>query len=290
MNTANRALAARGRRGGPPRRLTADLVERSRAVEPLKPEPSAATDAPGATCPICAGLGWITFDVPYTDERFGKAFPCRCQKAALFERKLKRMIGHEYLDRYAGYTFDTFHQRCQGNVAGKEDALLAAQQFASGASVQLDGITLPGLVFTGDFGTGKTGLAALCLYGRAALGESVICIDWLDFAKRVQDGYTKGDASELIDMAATVDVLLIDECGRFRRDASGRPTVIPETADKTGIFEQVIRQRYAMRRATIITTNLDPSQFELFLGQYVMERVSDLCHWITVGGAGMRFQ
>lgn len=288
METMSRAPVARAKRGL--RALTADLVERSRTADRTANEPASVPPGPAPSCPICCGLGWITFDVAVEDERFGRAFPCRCQKAALIERKLKKMIGHEYLDRYAGYTFDTFRQRCKGDVTGKEDALLAAQQFASGISVQMDGITLPGLVFAGDFGTGKTGLAALSLFGRAAIGQSCVCIDWLDFAKRVQEGYTKGDSSELIDMAAMVDVLLIDECGRFRRDASGHPNVIPETPNKTEIFEQVIRQRYAARRATIITTNLAPSQFELFLGQYVMERVSDLCHWITVGGQGMRFQ
>jgi len=41
---------------------------------------------------------------------------------------------------------------------------------------------------------------------------------------------------------------------------------------------------------TIITTNATPGGLKWQFGEYAYQRIGELCHWIEVGGIGLRFQ
>lgn len=263
--------------------IRAEIPARQQSGE----QPPVPITSQAATCPLCDGIGWVTHDVPVGHPDFGKAFPCRCSEAAIISKRIERLIGENHvLDAYRGLTFETFIERA-GSMHGKEAGFAFAQQFAAGQPpTNADGLALPGLYFYGAYGVGKTGLAALALFGRAARGESCACIDWRRFISQVQDSYRhhrdpKAPSRETILSAlADVPVLLIDELGSLSA---------PTSSDRTEITEELIRARHARRRPTLITSNIPPNKLAEHFSPYLPERVFELCHAVAVTGVSLRF-
>lgn len=263
-------------------RLVATVTAR-RAAMNLTPTPEPTHDP---TCPICCDRGWIVYDRKVDDPLFGRAELCPAPKCETVRTMIQQRVDRTFakspiLDEYQQLTRKSFAERVGGDLRGKEDAIDAMEAFAAGGT--------DGVVFSGDYGRGKTGLAALCLIERAAVGDLVTAIDYRDFVGRVQETYgVSGGPSrnELIDAIAAVDVLLIDELGSLRQAVSGAT----ETPNKTEILEQLIRYRHARRLRTIITTNLDADQFNRYFGEYIYQRVVQRSVWVHVGGLSLRFE
>lgn len=242
-----------------------------------------------AKCPICGDLGWVVFDVPPDHAKFGKAHPCNCSAAQIADRRVDHFIKNAHvLDEHRGRTFDSFMAACNNNLVGKQAAFDAAWYFSQGVDPQEES-DRRGLFFWGQYGTGKSGLAALAMFGRAALGQPVACIDWRDFVAQVQDTYSekKGPSRRaLTHGAGDVHNLLIDELGKL--DRFGQP--VPIANDKIEITEELIRWRHARRLPTIITSNLSFKQVEDVFGRYLIERIGQLCIVLEVGGVNLRNQ
>src|SRR5689334_9564698 len=66
------------------------------------------TNNTSEVCPICGGLGVVTYDVPIEHPDFGKAFPCVCQKDNVKNRKTEQQRKVGNLDAYSKQTFATF--------------------------------------------------------------------------------------------------------------------------------------------------------------------------------------
>ncbi len=140
-----------------------------------------------------------------------------------------------------------------------------------------------GLVLWGDFGTGKTGLAALALFARAIRGERCAAIDWRDFAGAVQDTYSADSGPsrrDLVQRVGAISHLLIDE---LRSDGA------TETPDRTGILDELLRYRHARELPLIVTTNLAPKALMETFRQYAAERLGESCDFVQVTGASLRF-
>lgn len=61
-------------------------------------------------CKRCGGIGWVKYDVPINDSRFGKPFPCSCMKGELARRRQDKLreITNLTGSELSGMTFDKF--------------------------------------------------------------------------------------------------------------------------------------------------------------------------------------
>jgi len=260
--------------------IVAEINERQRGPLPSPVVPN---------CSICDDIGYVAKNVPVGDPDFGKAIPCKCIEQKLISQRLSACLSNSrVLDAYAGLTFESFWACAGGDIDDKELAIELVSQFADGSDPILQGVAMPGLVLSGDFGVGKTGLGALGLFGRAIRGQQALCIDWRDFLGDVQNTYSRdrGDMKRmpnrraLVQMMRDVEVLMIDELGSLTD---------PPSADRIEITSELIRGRHARRLPTIITTNLDPTGIKAQFGDYVAHRIFELCHYVKVGGPCLRF-
>lgn len=274
-----RDRSAPGRPGGDPFAALMQEIASKRAANGWTDEPMPEPAPPA--CPVCADFGYVTHDVPVGHPDFGQAFPCSCRAATLNARRIDNVLRDAHvLDRYRDLSFDTFVARANGDLASKQAALDRSCRFADGDPA------LPGLVLWGEYGAGKTGLAACALLERARHGESVRCIDWRNWIGQVQESYgSKAEPSTatIISAAANAGVLMIDELGSL--NVRGE-----ETTDKRRITDELIRTRHARLLPTIITTNLNPSALVAQFGRYAGERLGELCEFVEVAGQSLRFQ
>lgn len=270
--------------------LLADMAELNETLiaagyEGLSAEKAAA---PAHQCPICDDQGWITHPVHYTHPDFGKPFPCRCKEAEIVQKRVNRLIGTNYvLEAYQGYTYESFIQRCGGDLVGKEDAYQASWEFGGGQMVSLNGTIKPlsSVYLWGSYGLGKTGLASLAMFSRAAAGVPCAAIDWRTFMADIKRTY--GDKSDqavsderLITGVGGIATLMIDELGAL----STRPT-----EHEIGLTERLIRLRHARNLPTIYTSNLSPRQLVEKFGEYIAQRIFERAHAIEIAGISVRF-
>lgn len=137
------------------------------------------------------------------------------------------------------------------------------------------------IIFIGDTGVGKTGLASGLLLKALQNGyRGLFCKaqDLFDeLYMRLADRHTR----KLLNQLARVDVLLIDELGYLNLQ--------PE---QTNSFFKLMDERYA-KKPTIITTNLRYDDWYGFLGhkalvQALLDRMRHRCHTIEIEGPSLR--
>lgn len=244
----------------------------------------------GEICPYCGGLGALTLDVPIHHPAFGKAWHCICLRAAIENKRLREMLRDANIpEAYLGYTCETF-ERLAGDDEGKVLALEYCRWFAAHDRIphhETEDVKT-GVFLYGDFGVGKTGLAAAVMNERLRRGESVVWLGFLQFIGDVQDTYSsqrKGgkytSRKDVIQTAAQARFLLIDDMGD--RDATR-----PLSDDQRSITFELLEARRVNRRPTMITSNLLPGEFiEQFKGR-IAQRVFEMCHAVHVGGRVLR--
>lgn len=257
---------------------------------------------PSCQCAVCGGLGFVRYDVPHGDPRFGQLFACPANCSAI------RTIRADRQDRiqkysalpeaYADLTFDTWDLLPAIARSGKDSARWLAGAFVdampTGFVQAVEGDPRNWQVYWGRHGLGKTGLAAAIVHSLTERGHQSLYIRLQDFIEAVQKRYSKartsdgyGDdfgadsAEDVIDAAKTAPVLVIDEFDVPDRTIS---------ADKLSIMEKVIRYRHGQRLPTVITTNLSPAAFEARWGTTITSVVLANAHWVELSGPVLRPQ
>lgn len=122
-----------------------------------------------------------------------------------------------------------------------------------------------GVFIWGENSTGKTYVAsALCKRVWESYRVSSFCITAAELKEAfIEDRLAEADGTEtIIQRCEGVRFLIIDDMGKEHRTASG----FAETK-----FGALLRQRSRQRRATSITTNLDPKAFRLVYGDSAAE-------------------
>lgn len=260
--------------------------------EPLNLEPV-------YNCQTCHDRHYVSYDVQYGDERFGKLFPCPdCAGGqALYERRWKsRLLGAELPTEYQSLTFESWLSLPPEMQQGKMLALACAQLFVQSpdrsvslqtafqlAGRQLDvDIVRKSLIFQGLPGIGKTGLAAAIVNELLAQNQSVLYIRTQDFIESVKDSF-KGsrkdgdDTQSIIDVVKTAPTLILDEFnvtidGEWRQE----------------IIENVIRYRYGNSLPTVLTCNATRTELEHQWGIRTTNVLFAMAHWIPMGGESLR--
>lgn len=170
------------------------------------------------------------------------------------------------------WSLTTFPWKKQPSVKRKMIEQLAELDFIGRAT---------NVVFIGDTGVGKTGLASAILLRALESGYRGLFIKAQDLFDEMYTSLADRSSRKLINTLMRVDLLLIDELGYLNL----RP-------EQSNIFFKLMEERYA-KKATIITTNLDYKQWYDFLGNKEMvaallDRLRHHCHTIPIKGKSLR--
>jgi len=195
-------------------------------------------------CPICHGIGFVSFDVIPSDPRFGRMEICLCRHKDVLEANRKRLYLLSNLDALSGLTFATFEPRGRVGLGNQQgDSLEQAYNHSQNFAGSLNGW----LLLMGKYGCGKTHLAAAIANQAVALGVPTLfltvpdLLDWLRFAYSDQNDNA---FEERFDEIRNVTLLVMDDFGTQNVTAWAQEKLF-----------QIINYRYINRLATVITSN-----------------------------------
>lgn len=271
--------------------------------------PDAAPPMP--TCPICNGLGVFKWDVPPGDPMYGKWIMCDapgCDAAALLrERKHALLLEYSGVPgEYRNFSFDSFYALPAEKRQGKELAAAVmesashawrdnyfvnvnevANRLSPGVMVDYSDESRNWIVLQGDLGVGKTGLACSLANDLIRHQRGVLYYRLSRMFQEIQGRYDydpsnpdsvhAGSASEIKDMLVGAEMLILDEM-----------SISDVTRDKLKIMEDLLRERGAHQRATVLTGNVDEAAMRTMWGGRAVDTICEHAHWITLGGDRLR--
>ena len=220
---------------------------------------------PATPCPICGGTGFVRVNVPPDHPLFGRAIACRCKRAELRRRREEQLRSESNLKHLTIMTFDTFEtdEYSSPEVSlGLSDAKRIAQAFAAEPQGWL--------LITGDYGCGKTHLAAAIANERIRLGRPVffeVVPDLLDYLRAAYAPESPVSYGERFEHVRNCELLILDDLGT--------QNATPWAMEK---LYQVINYRYNAALPTVITTNqtpadMDPRLASRLLNQDLVRRI-----------------
>jgi DNA replication protein DnaC len=139
------------------------------------------------------------------------------------------------------------------------------------------------IVFVGETGVGKTGLACGLLLKAVQNGYRGMFIKAQDLFDEMYASLADRSSRRLLQSLSKIDLLLIDEMG-----------YINAKTEQTNIFFKLMEERHH-RRPTLITTNLSYPQWQSFLGnrpltEALLSRLRERCHTVKIEGPCLRAQ
>ena len=202
-------------------------------------------------CPICNGIGFIRREVPMTDPNFGKVEICQCRQEEVLRNAHHRLYQFANLESLRQFTFDSFRPHGkEGTLAEQEAfALEGAYNSCKSFAGQLNGW----LLITGNYGCGKTHLAASIANQAVSLGIPTLfltapdLLDWLRFAYSDPETTFEQRFEEI----RNIQLLILDDFGT--------ENATPWSQEK--LF-QIFNYRYLNRLPMVITTNHDLDSIE----------------------------
>jgi DNA replication protein DnaC len=217
-------------------------------------------------CPICHGVGYVRHNVPEDHPHFGKVFDCDCRQANATENRLtylRKIGGLEFL---SDKTFDTFSTT--GMVEANQSILESAYNIALDYATNPEGW----LLIMGNYGSGKTHLAAAIANHQLELGNRVLFVTAPDLLDHLRGSFAPDSEENYQDRfqeVKDVPLLILDDLG------IESPT--PWAMEK---LYQVINHRYNAQLPLVITTNHSRDELEMRLRSRLSEVA--MCKTITL--------
>lgn len=170
------------------------------------------------------------------------------------------------------WTLESFPFDQQPGVSKSQIMSLASLAFVERAE---------NIVFIGDPGTGKTGLAIGILRQALVSGYRGRFYKAQDLLDELYASLADRSTPKLLKRLARYDLLVIDELG-----------YLTLTSEQVNAFFKLMEERYS-RKSTIITSNLDYSQwYDLFqrkpLVDALLDRLNHHCITIRISGPSLR--
>jgi DNA replication protein DnaC len=217
------------------------------------------------------------FDVEI--ERAQKEGTAHCEwirRLLLEEIRFREERGLEYRLQQAKmpwpWTLETFPFDRKPDINRSQIQTLAGLSFVERAQ---------NIVFIGDTGTGKTGLAMGLLRKAILSGYRCRFFDAQDLLDQVYASLADRTTPKFIKTIANYDVIQIDELG-----------YLTLKSEQANAFFRLMEMRY-QRKSTLITTNLDyPEWYQLFqrksLVDALIDRLQHHCITIRLNGPSLR--
>lgn len=219
-------------------------IRRSEAIPDAPPPP---------VCPACLGAGYLRYDVPLDDPRFGELIICECTRQELEEKRQRVLLQRSQLADLQHFTFDRWLVKIRDARPPKgspDAAYQAARQYAAGHNPNIQ----PWLFLFGTKGTGKTHLAAAIGNERLALGQPAIFMvvpDLLDHLRASFSPTSEVTYDDLFESLRNTPLLILDDIGT--------QTSSPWAREK---LYQLINHRYNRLLPTVITMNVESEEID----------------------------
>ena len=170
------------------------------------------------------------------------------------------------------WSLETFPFARQPGVNRKQIRAFAELDFVAKAE---------NIIFVGPTGVGKTGLASGILLKALENGYRCQFVRAQDLFDEMYASLADRSSRQLLKRLSRLDVLQIDEFGYLN--------LKPE---QSNIFFKLMEERYR-QHPTIITTNLDYTEWHTFLGnrpmvEALLSRLRHYCHTIRIKGPSLR--
>jgi DNA replication protein DnaC len=230
-------------------RIDEELNKMASATSKGNTETSEKSDNPALRgdpdCEICGGIGFVRQELPIGHPDFGRLQVCSCRAREVELEARRRLYRLSNLESFKHLTFETFKPRGQHGLSQNQAmSLESAYSAAMYYSQHLDGW----LLLSGEYGSGKTHLAAAVANAVVDLGFPTLfltvpdLLDWLRFS------YDSSETSfeERFDEIRNIRLLVLDDLGT--------QNATPWAQEK--LF-QIINHRYVNRLPTVVTTNVD---------------------------------
>lgn len=205
-------------------------------------------------CPHCHGLGYVRYDVPLGDPRFGRVEPCVCRAAEIAANARQRLFELSRLEHLAHLTFENFDVRGNPRAATimtPQDlqSLQIAKETAEAFARQPQGW----LLLEGSYGCGKTHLAAAIANYAVNNGIPTLFITVPDLLDTLRFAYDDPETTfeTRFEEVRNAALLVLDDFGT--------QNATPWSQEK--LF-QILNYRYVNKLPTVITTNLMLDEIE----------------------------
>lgn len=254
-------------------------------------------------CEACHDMGFIKFDVPIGDPRFGKPFPCDNPDCPTMQRnraeRQARLLSRARIhDEFTGMTLQSWLDGLPSSASNDNLPIwTAARLLVENGSVCVEDIyralgwkwdgredmARNSLVFHGPVGTGKTALACAIANETIFRGRDAIYTRCTDLIAEIQDRYNpdsdlKESPTDIINTFKMASLLVIDEFAVERR-----------SDDRIEKLNTIIDYRNGNYLPTIVTGNFEnPDQFERMWGRPTTDRLCKMAHWLYFSGPKLR--
>lgn len=200
-------------------------------------------DQPNAPpCPICQGMGYLRYDVPYGDPNFGKIVPCQCRAHQQDAERTTRIRERSRMGPMEHKHFGTLDVE-RATSAFSRDALVKAIDAAQHYARDPQGW----LVLTGPSGSGKSHIAAAIANQVLEHDDGVLWMFVPDFLDHLRTTFSPTSTISYDQLFATVrdtSLLVLDDLGA----QSGSPWAEEK-------LYQILAHRYDRALPTVITTS-----------------------------------
>ena len=203
-------------------------------------------------CPVCDGMGYVTYNVPDDHADFGRMFTCQCREVEHSQQQMDRLRKIGGLEALSEKRLDTFNTQGMGMTDMEQSSLQNAFAIAAAYAENPSGW----LVLRGGYGVGKTHLAAAIANRQLELGHKAVFVsvpDLLDYLRATYRGGNEG-YDERFAQIRNAKLLVLDDLG-----------MESPTSWAIEKLYQIFNHRYNSRLATVITTNHDLEELELRL-------------------------
>ena len=199
---------------------------------------------------------------------------CAKYKTQQEQQRIARLMGSGGVgERFRSRSFATFRES-----PATSRAVAVCKRFC--AAVKRDP-KVPGLLLTGDCGTGKTHLAVAILREAAEAGIPGMFVVVPDLLAKMRASFnTKdGKAGALVETAKNAPLLVLDDLGA--------------EDPKAWVVELVyvlINHRYEHMLPTVITTNYSGNELEAVFGRRIMSRLAEMTTPVNIRAEDYRMK